>query len=103
MKRRHGPDLQKQLRPLAPCRECQGRGVVKGLFYEMPCDGCHGSGFVDAQTGERLDLEELVLQLGKALRLERQKPANLPAAAGAERDYGSDNGRHGLRGHWTGD
>ncbi len=103
MKRRHGPDLQKQLRPLAPCRECQGRGVVKGLFYEMPCDGCHGSGFVDAQTGERLDLEELVLQLGKALRLERQKQANLPAAAGAERDYGSDNGRHGLRGHWTGD
>lgn len=103
MKRRHGPDLQKQLRPLAPCRECQGRGVVKGLFYEMPCDGCHGSGFVDAQTGERLDLEELVLQLGKALRLERQKLANLPAAAGAEQDYGSDNGRHGLRGHWTGD
>lgn len=103
MKRRHGPDLQKQLRPLAPCRECQGRGVVKGLFYEMPCDGCHGSGFVDAQTGERLDLEELVLQLGKALRLERQKLANLPAAAGAERDYGSDSGRHGLRGHWTGD
>ena len=103
MKRRHGPDLQKQLRPLAPCRECQGHGVVKGLFYEMPCDGCHGSGFVDAQTGERLDLEELVLQLGKALRLERQKLANLPAAAGAERDYGSDNGRHGLRGHWTGD
>lgn len=103
MKRRHGPDLQKQLRPLAPCRECQGRGVVKGLFYEMPCDGCHGSGFVDAQTGERLDLEELVLQLGKALRLERQKLANLPAAAGAERYYGSDNGRHGLRGHWTGD
>lgn len=103
MKRRHGPDLQKQLRPLAPCRECQGRGVVKGLFYEMPCDGCHGSGFVDAQTGERLDLEELVLQLGKALRLERQKPASLPAAAGAELDYGSDNGRHGLRGHWTGD
>lgn len=103
MKRRHGPDLQKQLRPLAPCRECQGHGVVKGLFYEMPCDGCHGSGFVDAQTGERLDLEELVLQLGKALRLERQKLASLPAAAGAERDYGSDNGRHGLRGHWTGD
>lgn len=103
MKRRHGPDLQKQLRPLAPCRECQGRGVVKGLFYEMPCDGCHGSGFVDAQTGERLDLEELVLQLGKALRLERQRLANLPAATGAERDYGSDNGRHGLRGHWTGD
>lgn len=103
MKRRHGPDLQKQLRPLAPCRECQGRGVVKGLFYEMPCDGCHGSGFVDAQTGERLDLEELVLQLGKALRLERQKLANLPAALGAERDYGSDNGRHGLRSHWTGD
>ena len=101
--KRHGPDFEKHTRPLAPCRECQGRGVVKGLFYEMPCDGCHGSGFVDAATGERLELEELVLQLGRALRLERQQAANRPAQAGAEQDYQGDNGRHGLRGHWTGD
>lgn len=103
MKRRHGPDLQKQTRPLAPCGECHGRGVVTGLFYEMPCDGCWGSGFVDAATGERLEVEELVLQLGRALRLERQQAATRSAQAGAERDYQGDNGRHGLRGHWTGD
>ncbi|MNG40846.1 hypothetical protein D3C84_1296520 [compost metagenome] len=69
----------------------------------MPCDGCHGSGFVDAVTGERLEVEELVLQLGMALRLERQQAATRPVQGGAERDYQGDNGRHGLRGHWTGD
>lgn len=100
--KRHGPDFEKHTRLLAACPACQGRGVVKGLFYEMPCDGCHGSGFVDAATGERLELEELVLQLGRALRLERQQ-ANRPAEAGAEQDYQGGNGRHGLRGHWTGD
>ncbi len=101
--KRHGPDFQKQTRPLAPCGRCRGQGVVKGLFYEMPCEGCHGSGFVDAATRERLEVEELVLQLGRALRLERQQAANRPAQAGAERDYQGDNGRHGSRGHWTGD
>lgn len=101
MSRRHGPDLHKATRPLADCPICRGRGVVKGIFYEMPCDGCNGSGFVDAHTGEQLGLEELVFQLGRALRQERQRAAQ--PAAGAERDYQGDNGRHGLRGHWTGD
>lgn len=103
MTRRHGPDFEKQTRPLSACGECQGRGVVKGLFYEMPCDGCWGSGFVDAVTGERLEVEELVLQLGRALRLERQQAENRSEQSGAERDYQGDGGRHGLRGHWTGD
>ncbi|MNO07316.1 hypothetical protein D3C81_2294620 [compost metagenome] len=69
----------------------------------MPCDWCHGSGFVDAATGERLEVEELVLQLGRALRLERQQAANRSAQAGAERDYQGDGRRWGNRGHWTGD
>lgn len=101
--KRHGPDFQKTTKPLAPCSSCRGQGVVKGIFYEMPCDGCHGSGWVDGCTGERLELEELVLQLGRALRLERRQAANRSALAGAERDYQGDNGRHGARGHWTGD
>lgn len=77
--------------------------MVNGLFYDLSCDACHGSGFVDAATGERLELEELVLQLGRALRLERQQAATRSAQAGAERDYQGDSERHGLRGHWTGD
>lgn len=58
-----GPSLSKKKRPLAKCPECQGRGITKGVFFEMTCPGCNGGGVVDKQTGQALDLEALVLEL----------------------------------------
>lgn len=58
-----GPSLTKKKQPLATCPECQGRGITKGLFFEMTCPGCNGGGVVDKQTGQAMDLEALVLEL----------------------------------------
>jgi len=100
--RRHGPDLVRAVRALADCPACRGRGVVKGLFHELACDACRSSGFVDAETGQALELDELVFQLGRALRKERALRL-APPAAGPERDYHGDGRRHGVLGNRTGD
>lgn len=61
--KRSGPPLRQQAIELKDCGECHGRGVVKPMFYEMPCTGCNAGGLVNKKTGEPLALEELVLQL----------------------------------------
>lgn len=53
MKKSVGPSLHIERRPLAPCPECHG-ACVTGIFYEMPCGVCSGSGRVDKETGRPL-------------------------------------------------
>lgn len=77
MKKRSGPSLRKEKRPLKRCPECNGRGVVKPMFYELPCDYCLQSGHVCKETGEPLTEDELRLQLTIRLREEREKTARL--------------------------
>lgn len=71
MKKRSGPEFRQQITPLGTCTECRD-GVVLGVFYEMPCSHCHGSGLVDRETGEGLPIEDLVVQLGIRWRSERK-------------------------------
>ncbi|MFG5864465.1 hypothetical protein [Metapseudomonas sp. CR1201] len=85
--------------------------MIKGIFYEMPCDACNGAGIVDAKTGERIELAELVVQL--RLRLTRANTENKALQAqleragivsGAAQDYVGTNNRRGVGGgNWTGD
>ncbi len=69
-KRSAGPEFRQQIRPIKNCIECLGKGLVKGLFYEMSCNHCGGSGIVDSSTEKPLSDQEMVKQL--RLRLNDQ-------------------------------
>lgn len=103
MKKRSGPSLRQQRRPLAKCPGCHGQGVTSGLFHEMPCPDCNAGGVVDKETGAALAVDDLVLQLrlwlAKAMQDNRQLKRQL---ADVKRDsngrgYGEGRG-HGPMG-----
>lgn len=100
MKKRSGPSLRRQKRPLKRCPECNGRGVVKPMFYELPCDYCGHSGMVCKETGEPLADSELRLQLTIRLREEKEKTARLERRLAAvladknDRGYGAAGSRY---------
>lgn len=97
--RKHGPDLTKQVQPISRCATCSGRGVTKGVFYEMDCATCAGTGWVDHATGLAMRAEQLVFTLNhRLLRLEQQL-ANLQRT----QPYESSNRRGPHGSHYTGD
>lgn len=106
MKKEHGPAFRKTATPLKHCQACRGKAVVRGLFHDLPCANCNASGWVEAETGEPLELAELVLQLGLRLREAEQKIQSLmrPVQAfGAAQQY-EQNNRLGAGGtNYTGD
>lgn len=105
MRKSHGPALRKEKVILAKCSDCQGRAVMKGIFYELPCGRCNASGWVSAITGEPLPLEDLVTQLGLRVReLEQQVDRQrLPRTEGPSAQYETNN-RRGVGGtNYTGD
>lgn len=91
MKKRSGPALAKQKRPLKNCPACNGRGLVKPMFYELPCDQCHASGVVDKETGQGIPVDVLVLQLRIRLNERDQELADVRARLA--RITGGENGR----------
>lgn len=110
--KRHGPDLRVAVVPLAECGACLGKGVIRGVFHQMACAGCNGSGMVSKETGDALEAELLVLQLrmrlSKAHAVIRQQRACMERAGlvqgGAENDYEGQRNRRGIGGgNWTGD
>lgn len=105
MKKVHGPALRKERVILTRCQECQGRAVVKGVFYDLPCGRCNASGWLSAVTGEPLPLEELVTQLGQRVReleqqADRQRP---PRTEGPSAQYETNNRRGAGGTNYTGD
>jgi hypothetical protein len=53
---------------MEPCSICEGKAVVKGLFYELVCTGCNGSGWVVRGSKLVLSSDELVTQLSFKLQ-----------------------------------
>lgn len=105
MKKSHGPAFRKERIELALCEACRGKAVIKPLFFELPCDSCNASGWVEASTGAALPLEELVIQLSFRLQAARRqlKEALNPQAIGPEATYQGTN-RLGAGGsNYTGD
>ncbi|WP_375738058.1 hypothetical protein [Pseudomonas boanensis] len=109
--KRHGPSRRIAVRALGTCEHCKGEGITKGIFHEMACYACHGSGIVDRETGAAIELGELVLQLrmrltrvnteNKALREQLERAGIVPGPA---QDYAGKKNRRGIGGgHWTGD
>ena len=105
MRKNHGPALKKAVIDLGKCPACRGKAVVKGVFYEMACVQCSASGWVEASTGQALELGELVTQLSLRLQAaERQfEQLKRPQAGGPEAGYQGSN-RLGAGGtNYTGD
>lgn len=50
------------------CSFCEGKAVVKGLFYELICTDCNGSGWVVSGSKLLLSSDELVTQLNFKLQ-----------------------------------
>lgn len=101
----HGPAFKKAVIKLAQCPLCRGRAVTQGVFHELPCDRCNASGFVAAETGEALALDELVTQLSMRLQaaLRQIEQLKRPRAGGPEGGY-QDGNRLGAGGtNYTGD
>jgi hypothetical protein len=62
------PGFKRERIELEPCSICEGKAVVKGLFYELVCTECNGSGWVVRGNRLVLSSDELVAQLSFKLQ-----------------------------------
>jgi hypothetical protein len=102
-KKTHGPALVRSLIPLTECPSCAGKGLIKGVFHEFDCIGCHSSGFVHAQTLEPLLMEDLVVQLGRMVRRECNKLIGTKSTRCIVDEYQQPNRRGAGGSKYTGD
>lgn len=86
--------------PLETCPACRGRALVRGVFFDLDCEGCNGSGWVRAGDGKALELRELVKQLGFRLRLMKRE---LEQERGRQHQVVCNNRRGAGASHFTGD
>jgi hypothetical protein len=103
MKKQHGPALVRSLIPMTECPSCAGKGMIKGVFHELDCIGCHASGLVHADTLEPLPLEDLAVQLGMLLRRARFMTKVEAAETGIVAQYQQSNNRGAGRSSFKGD
>lgn len=103
MKKQNGPALVRSLIPMTECPSCAGKGVIKGVFHELDCIGCHSSGFVHAQTLEPLLIEDLVVQLGRLVRRERSQMVGKNPTRCIVDEYQQSNSRGAGRSTYKGD
>ena len=98
--------FKRQRIEIEPCPTCNGKAVVKGLFYELICTACNGSGWVVRGSRLVLSSDELVIQLSFKLQqaqreievLQRDSSISGPA------EYYQMNNRRGAGGsNYTGD
>jgi hypothetical protein len=68
MQKRPMPGFKRERIELESCSICEGRAVVKGLFYELVCTDCNGSGWVVRGSKLVLSSDELVTQLSFKLQ-----------------------------------
>jgi RecJ-like exonuclease len=106
MQKGQGLGFKRQRIELEPCPTCRGKAVVQGVFYELVCTECNGSGWVIQGSRLVLSSDELVTQLNFKLQqaqreievLQRGPSASGPAA------YYQQNNRRGAGGtNFTGD
>ncbi|MCO7537505.1 hypothetical protein NJH24_22340 [Pseudomonas asiatica] len=91
---------------LVLCPVCRGRAVVRGVFYELVCTDCNGSGWVVEGSWLVLPLDELVTQLSFKLQAAEREIQALKSdggMAGPERHYNEPNRRGAGGSNFTGD
>lgn len=106
MQKRQVPGFKRERIELEPCSVCKGRAVVTGVFYELVCTDCNGSGWVVQGTKLVLSVDELVTQLSFKLQQAQREVLALntpPAPIGPQSQYEQPN-RLGAGGtNYTGD
>ena len=106
MKKSHGPALKRERIELKECATCRGTCVIKPMFYELDCLDCHASGWVRADNGQALELQELVTQLCIRLQITQRQIDEQMRVLGypAEQRQYEQNNRRGAGGtNFTGD
>ncbi len=91
---------------LVQCQICKGRAVVSGVFYELVCVDCNGSGWVVEGSRLVLPTEELVTQLSFKLQAAEREIRQLKSQSGTvgpERYYNEPNRRGAGGSNFTGD
>jgi Zn-finger nucleic acid-binding protein len=106
MQKGQGLGFKRQRIELDPCPTCKGKAVVKGLFYELICTDCNGSGWVIRGSRLVLSSDELVTQLSFKLQQAQREIELLQrgASASGPTEYYQMNNRRGAGAtNFTGD
>lgn len=100
------PGFKRERIELEPCSICKGKAVVRGLFYELICTDCNGSGWTVRGSKLVLSSDELVTQLSFKLQQAQREILALNGSltmAGQQSQYEQTN-RLGPGGtNYTGD
>ena len=100
------PGFKRERIELEPCSICKGKAVVRGLFYELICTDCNGSGWAVRGSKLVLSSDELVTQLSFKLQQAQREILALNGSltmAGQQSQYEQTN-RLGPGGtNYTGD
>lgn len=106
MQKQPVPGFKRQRIELESCSICMGKAVVNGLFYELVCTDCNGSGWVARGSKLVLSADELITQLSfKLQNAQREISAlkGLSPTSESQRQYERPN-RLGAGGtNYTGD
>lgn len=106
MQKRQVPGFKRDRIDLEPCSACRGKAVVEGVFYELVCADCNGSGWLVQGAKLVLSADELVTQLSFKLQQVQREVLALktsPATMGPQSQYKQPN-RLGAGGtNYTGD
>ncbi len=81
MQKRPVPGFDRERIELEPCSICKGKAVVKGVFFELVCTYCNGSGWVVGGSKLVLSSDELVTQLSFKLQEAQREIAALKGPA----------------------
>ncbi|WP_223543959.1 hypothetical protein [Pseudomonas sp. BF-B-28] len=106
MKKAKAHGFRKAQIELEHCLTCRGKAVVQGVFHELVCIDCNGSGWVMAGSRLVLSTDELVTQLSLKLQQAQReivmlKQGSLKSGSSA---YYQQNNRRGAGGsNYTGD
>lgn len=106
MKKAQANGFRKVQIELEHCSTCKGKAVVQGVFYELICSNCNGSGWVMAGSRLVLSTDELVTQLSFRLQQAQREIEVLqrgPSTSGATKYYQQNNRRGAGGSNFTGD
>jgi hypothetical protein len=104
MQKRPMPGFERERIELEQCSICKGKAVIKGVFYELACTDCNGSGWVIGGSKLVLSSDELVTQLSFKLQQAQREIAALKGPAKIHKPKHEQSNRLGAGGtNYTGD
>ncbi|POD54908.1 hypothetical protein BKM15_07205 [Pseudomonas syringae pv. syringae] len=104
MKKSHGPSFRRELKFIVECNICGGKGVYTGLFHQLECPQCHGSGWICGHTLQALPLSDIVPVLNQRLKEALAEIAGANTQIGGAHQQYEQNNRRGAGGsNYTGD